>query len=200
VRSRHNSVTLPVVMLGWINDCIEKLVIDKLGVEAWHKIKQKAQCEVEDGGFLKLEAYSDKSTILLAEAVSEVSGQSLADTWELVGRFFIHYVCHEGHNNLISCQGSNLKDWMTNINAIHEHLQSTFPKKMTIPQFWCEDGSAEDGIKDGSLLLHYYSQRGNIFAPVAKGLITEAATFLFQLDIVMDLVQTQGIDGASFTT
>lgn len=47
-------------MLGWINDCVEQLVLDKFGVDAWHLVKEKAGCDTPDGGFLKLEHYSDK--------------------------------------------------------------------------------------------------------------------------------------------
>ena len=91
-------------------------------------------------------------------------------------------------------QGATLKDWMSNINAIHVHLQTTFPKKMIMPQFWCEDG------EDGALLLHYHSQRGNFLAPLAKGLVAEIAQFQFELDIDMTKTATQGVDGAKFTS
>ena len=81
-----------------------------------------------------------------------------------------------------------------NINAIHEHLQTTFPKKMIMPEFWCEE------CPDGALILYYHSRRGNaIFAPIAMGLVTELARFRFELDIDMDRLSTQSVDGAKFT-
>jgi len=183
-------------MLGWINDCVEKLVLEKFGIDAWHIIKQKAGCEVADGCFLKLDHYTDKSTLDLVVAASEVSGLTVPQVLEAFGVFFVHYIRGEGYENLLCCQGSTLKDWMTNINAIHQHLQTTFPKKMVMPQFWCAD--SENG--DGSLMLHYHSRRGNYLAPLAKGLVAEVASFQFQLDIDMELIQTQGVDGANFTT
>ena len=36
-------------MFGWINDCTECLVVSKFGVDTWHKIKEKAGCDVQDG-------------------------------------------------------------------------------------------------------------------------------------------------------
>jgi guanylate cyclase soluble subunit beta len=136
-------------MLGWINDCIEKLVIDKFGVDTWHVIKTKAGCNVPDGGFIKLEHYTDKSTVDLAVATSEVSGLTVDQVFEAVGEFWVHFVNKEGYKILMLCQGSNLKEWMTNINAIHQHLQTTFPNKMVMPQFWCEE------CTDGSGPLSY---------------------------------------------
>jgi len=82
---------------------------------------------------------------------------------------------------------------MININAIHSHLQTTFPKKMIMPEFWCEDRD------DESIILYYQSKRGNFLAPLAKGLVTEFAQTHFQLDIVMDRLTTQGVDQSRFT-
>jgi guanylate cyclase soluble subunit beta len=182
-------------MLGWINDCVEKLVIKRFGVEAWRIVKQKAGCQVADGGFFKLDHYTDKSTIDLVVAASEVSGLSVDDVLEAFGEFFVHYIRDEGYDNLLCCQGSTLKDWMSNINAIHQHLQTTFPKKMIMPEFWCED-STED---DGSLMLHYHSKRGNYLAPLAKGLVSEIASFQFKVHINMERTQTQDVNGAKVT-
>lgn len=182
-------------MLGWINDCIEKLVLAKYGVDAWHVVKQKAGCEVPDGGFLKLDHYTDKSTLDLFAAAGEVAGLTVPQVLETFGEFFVHYIREEGYDDLLCCQGSTLKDWMTNINAIHQHLQTTFPKKMIMPQFWCQDSADSDG----SLVLHYHSRRGNFLAPIAKGLVIEVASFQFKVDIEMELTQTQDVDGARFT-
>ena len=181
-------------MLGWINDCVEKLVLDKFGVDAWHIIKQKAGCDVPDGGFLKLEHYTDKSTIDLVVASSEVSGLSVPQVLEAFGAFFVHYIRGEGYERLLCCQGSTLRDWCCNINAIHQHLQATFPKKMIMPNFWCTDQ------EDGSLILHYYSKRGNLLAPLAKGLVIEIAKFQFDVEIDMTQTHTQDEKGSKVTS
>lgn len=183
-------------MLGWINDCVEKLVISKFGLEAWHTIKRKAGCTVPDGGFYKLDVYTDKSTVDLVVAATEVSGLSAEVVLETFGAFFVEYVRDEGYENLLLCQGSNLKDFMANINAMHQHLQDTFPKKMIMPQFWVED----DESGDGSLLLHYNSKRGSLLAPVAKGVVVQIASCQFGYDIEMKRLRTQGEDGADFTS
>ena len=87
-----------------------------------------------------------------------------------------------------------MKDWATNINAIHSHLQTTFPNKMTMPEFWVEVN------EDNSLNLHYVSARGPILAPVGKGIVMAVAEKEFELDIDMQQLQTQGQNGAKATT
>jgi guanylate cyclase soluble subunit beta len=181
-------------MLGWINDCAEKLVIDKFGLEAWHTVKLKAKCFVEDGGFLKLESYSDQSTIDLVAAASEVSGLTFDEVLEALGEFWAPYVAGEGYENLLWCQGSTLKDWLTNINAIHSHLQTTFPNKMTMPEFWVEMDE-----HDESIILYYLSSRGNYLAPIAKGIVKCVAKAEFDLDIIFDKLTSQGVNGAKVT-
>lgn len=84
---------------------------------------------------------------------------------------------------------------MANINAMHRHLQSTFPKKMTMPQFWVEDHASGDG----SLLLHYHSKRGSFLAPLAKGVVVEIASAQFGYDVNLERLRTQGEEGADFT-
>jgi len=184
-------------MLGYINDCIEKLVMEKFGVALWHNIKEKAGCKVPDGGFLKLEEYPDASTIALVEATSQTLGVSREEVIHLAGRHWVPYIKPQGFDNLLSCQGSTLKDWMTNINSIHKHLQMAFPNKIMMPQFWCED---DDKAQDGSLLLHYFSKRGNMLAPLAQGIVEETAETQFDIEVHMEKLQTQGVNGAEYTT
>ena len=99
-------------MLGWVNDCVEKLVISKFGREKWHAIKHKAGCNVEDDGFFKLDIYTDKSTLELLAAACEVLRMSNDDLLETVGSFFVHYICDEGYETLLHAHGSSLKDWL----------------------------------------------------------------------------------------
>ena len=167
--------------------------MEKFDVAAWHQIKEKAGCDVKDGAFLKLDHYPDSSTYDLVKAAAEVSGLSVDTVLHTFGEYFVEYIIGEGYENLLCCQGSTLKDWMRNINAIHGHLQNTFPKKMIMPEFWCQDND------DGSLLLFYYSKRGSLLAPLAVGIVTEVAKRQFELDIVMDKLATQGEEGSMFT-
>lgn len=180
--------------MGWLNDCLEKLVIDKFGVETWHAVKQASGCDVKDNGFLKLENYHDESTVVLVESISELTGLSIEEVYQFFGAYFVYYSMHEGFENLLFCQGRTLKEWMAGINAVHGHLQTAFPNKMAVPEFWCEENA------DGTLALFYSSSRGSYLVPFAEGLITEVAKLHFELDITMTLMSTQGEAGARFTS
>lgn len=180
-------------MLGWMNDCIEKLVMSKWGIEKWHAVKEEAGCDIKDNGFLKLENYHDESTVVLVEATSDLTGLSIYDVYRSMGTYFVHYISDEGYENLLCCQGHTLKEWMAGINAIHSHLQTTLPNKMMMPEFWCEENA------DGTLSLFYMSSRGSYLSPLAEGLVTEVARLQFDLDITMTLVSLQGEEGARFT-
>jgi hypothetical protein len=81
-------------MLGWINDCIEKLILDKFDVDMWHAVKEKAGLsDTQDGGFLKLEHYSDKSTVDLVEAASQLSGLTVPQVYEVRTAAGCLFVC-----------------------------------------------------------------------------------------------------------
>ena len=180
-------------MLGFMNDCLEKLIISKYGVEKWHAVKEEAGCDVKDNGFLTLENYHDESTVVLAEAIEELTDMTVEDVYRSMGTFFVGYIMEQGYENLLVCQGHTLKEWMQGINSIHSHLQRTFPKKMSMPEFWCEDNA------DGTLALFYMSSRGSYLAPLAEGLVTEVARRQFELDITMTQMSVQGEEGARFT-
>ena len=114
-------------MFGWINDCTESLVCTKFGEEAWHKIKEKAGCTVEDGGFLRYQYYQDSETVDLVVAASEVLNISVDDVLFAFGDYFVGYVKDNGYANVLECLGRNLRDWLSNLNSLHDHLQASYP-------------------------------------------------------------------------
>ena len=126
-------------MFGWINDCTECLVISKFGEETWHKIKQQANCDVADGGFLRYKYYPDGDTVQLVVAASQVLGISVDDVLYAFGDYFIEYVQDNGYSNVLECLGSNMRDWLANLNSLHDHLQASYPKGFVAPVFWSED-------------------------------------------------------------
>jgi hypothetical protein len=89
-------------MLGWMNDCLEKLVVERFGIDAWHEIKTIAKCDVADGGFLRFEEYPDQGVYDLIHAGSKVSGLGVDVLLEEFGRYFVPYISNSGHENLVS--------------------------------------------------------------------------------------------------
>lgn len=187
-------------MFGWINDCTEALVISKFGLEKWHEIKQKAGCNVKDHGFVRHQYYPDSSTVKLVVAASEVLGIPVDGILEAFGQFFMEFVRSNGYENLLRCQGSTLRLWLSNLNALHDHLQSAMPgNSFVAPVFWCEDED-DDVNHDGSILLHYFSKRGSLLVPLVVGVVKEVAVYHFGVEVEMERLNMQDEDGSEFTT
>jgi Haem-NO-binding len=177
-------------MFGWINDCTECLVVSKFGEEKWHKIKEKANCNVVDGGFLRYKYYPDSDTVALVVAASEVLGISVDDVLHAFGDYFIDYVQDNGYSNVLECLGGNLRDWLSNLNSLHDHLQASYPKGFVAPVFWSEDDPSSSA-EEGAILVYYYSQRGCLLVPLVVGLLRKLARSYFGIEICLDRLTLQ---------
>lgn len=182
-------------MLGLINDCAEQLVIQKFGIEAWHEIKSSAGCTVKDYGFEQYGAYPDSATVDIVVAAAEALSVTVDDVLELFGQFFVEYTISKGYDNLLRCQGSTLRLWLSNLNAMHDHLQSSLPAG-NFPVFWCENCTDHEG----SIILHYYSIRGALLGSVAVGIVKKVANLYFDVEVKMDRIAVQGEDESQCTT
>jgi guanylate cyclase soluble subunit beta len=183
-------------MFGWINDCTEKLIVSKFGLETWHEVKKKAGCLVEDGGFVRHEYYPDESTVQLVVAASGILGLTVDQVLEAFGTYFMEFTRAEGFENLLQCQGNTLQSWLSNMNALHDHLESSLPRGMVKPVFWCED---DDDNNEGAMIFHYYSKRGNLLVPIVVGVVKEVARYHFELAVEMEMLQKQAVEGATYT-
>eukprot|EP00339_Tiarina_fusa_P001254 CAMPEP_0117028340 /NCGR_PEP_ID=MMETSP0472-20121206/20616_1 /TAXON_ID=693140 ORGANISM="Tiarina fusus, Strain LIS" /NCGR_SAMPLE_ID=MMETSP0472 /ASSEMBLY_ACC=CAM_ASM_000603 /LENGTH=524 /DNA_ID=CAMNT_0004735803 /DNA_START=124 /DNA_END=1698 /DNA_ORIENTATION=+ len=195
-------------MFGWINDCTECLVTSKFGEDTWHDIKVKAGCNVPDGGFLRYKYYPDGDTVELVVAASEVLDD---DVLYAFGDYFIDYVKDNGYSNVLECLGSNMRDWLSNLNSLHDHLQASYPKGFVAPVFWSEDdveapsvvtGLTHQAENSNAILVHYYSKRGSLLVPLVVGLLKKVAMVYFEIDINVEQLQLQdeeqGINNTSW--
>ena len=183
-------------MFGWINDCTECLVVSKFGEDTWHKIKEKANCDVPDGGFLRYKYYHDSETVTLVVAASEVLGITVDEVLYAFGQYFLDYVRDNGYSNVLECLGSNMRDWLSNLNSLHDHLQASYPEGFIAPVFWSED----DPEVDGAILVHYHSRRGSLLVPLVHGLVMKVGLDYFDIEINMEQLQLQDENEARNTT
>lgn len=182
-------------MLGLINDCAEQLVITKFGLDAWHAIKESANCSVKDYGFEQHGHYPDSATVDIVVAAAAALNVTVDDVLELFGQFFLQYTIDKGYDNLLRCQGSTLRLWLSNLNAMHDHLQSSMPTG-SFPVFWCENCETNKG----SIILHYYSVRGALLGSVVVGITKEVAKTYFDVEVDMVKLATQGEEGSECST
>jgi guanylate cyclase soluble subunit beta len=143
-------------MYGWIHACLEKMILALHGEEIWAKIKNTAGCEVKTGDWIRYDNYSDDETFALVEASCKVLNTDSDTILELFGKYFMEYVREEGYANMLTVLGSDLREWLTNVNDLHSHLRSSLPNAM-FPEFLCvNDDEAVLGVE--SMILHYYSK------------------------------------------
>ncbi|CAJ1965011.1 unnamed protein product [Cylindrotheca closterium] len=185
-------------MYGLIFEVLEDFVVDMHGTEAWHKIKEIAGCKTDDQAFLRRANYDDEELFALVDAAASLLKVSSSDVLKAYGRYFlIKKLSGGGYSELLKCQGSTLRQWLSNLNAMHEYIKRSFPGEGFIaPIFWCED--CEDF--NGSILLHYYSMRGNRLVQMVVGIVEELAIQHFDLEVKMNQTSLQGEGGAAFTT
>lgn len=112
-------------MHGWFLDCVEKLILDKYGEEIWLQIKTKASCKVENGGWIRLQHYSDDLCYKLFAAADEVLE---LNSMELFGQYFGgHYLIKQGYQNVLRCKNRSLKEWLNSVNDMHDNFKSRLP-------------------------------------------------------------------------
>jgi guanylate cyclase soluble subunit beta len=167
------------------------------GLDTWHAIKEKAGCEVEDEAFVTRTYYRYDTWVDLINAASDQLDMSSSDILESYGHFNIKYHFDNGYGALLKCQGSTLRQWLSNLNAMHDHVQKSFPgDNYCPPVFWCEDCDEVEG----SILLHYTSKRGNLLAPWVVGIVEEIAVTFFEVDVKMDQLVLQAENGPASTS
>jgi hypothetical protein len=177
-------------MFGWINDCTECLVVAQYGEETWHRIKEEASCNVPDGGFLRYKYYHDRETVDLLVAAAKVLEITVDDVLYAFGGYFLGYVRDNGYSNVLECLGSNMRDWLSNLNSLHDHLVASYPEGFIAPVFWSED----DHEQEGAILVHYHSRRGPLLVPMVVSLLEAIGKDYFDLEIKLEEIQIQDDD------
>jgi len=195
-------------MYGLVFELVEAFVLEQSNGESlWHAVKAKAGCGVQNGQFLRRSYHDDQELLDLIEAAADVLGLSSTEVLESFGHFwFRHHSTKGGQADLLKAQGATLRTWLSNLNAMHDHIQKSFPsskrRPFHAPVFWCEDCQDDNNetSNTSSILLHYFSQRGNVLAPMVVGIVTELALEQFQIKITMTQTKLQGVDQSEFTT
>ena len=103
----------------------------------------------------------------------------MEDILERFGVHFFETIKVSGHQNLIKALGHNLYGFLMNLDALHDHLMSTY-KEMWAPSFRCEK------LGTSGLVLHYYSKREGL-AAIVIGIVMAAARQFFKLDVAVKL-------------
>jgi hypothetical protein len=173
-------------MYGWINGCLEDLVVEVYGVDIWEQIKLDANCNVPTGDFFRSVNYDDESTFNLVASACKILDTTSDVILETFGRHFIQFLEQNGYESTMKSQGNTLREWIKNVNEPHRLLRSRFPR-CHLPEFWTENDDSDEFGE--TVLVHYYSTRGSVFTSVVVGIIKEAAKRYFDREVAMELVR-----------
>ncbi|XP_039695338.1 guanylate cyclase soluble subunit beta-2-like [Pteropus medius] len=162
---------------GFINTCLQSLVIEKFGEETWEKLK--ASAEVQDA-FMTYTVYDDLITIKLIQEACKVLGVSMEAILKLFGEYFFKFCKKSGYDRMLRTLGGNLTEFIENLDALHSYLALSY-KEMNAPSFRLERGA------DRKILLHYYSDRSGL-CHIVPGIIEAVAKDFFNIDVAMNIL------------
>ena len=148
-------------MYGMVNKAIQDLVTSKFGEDKWIAIKNKVG--FEDDFFISMQSYPDQLTYDLVGATAETLKLEPGDVLEAFGEYWILYTAEEGYGEMLALSGSTLKEFLGNLNMLHERITHIMPN-LQPPKFSVEE------ISENEVNLTYESDREGL-APMVVGLL-----------------------------
>ncbi|XP_042342886.1 guanylate cyclase soluble subunit beta-2-like [Plectropomus leopardus] len=166
-----------LLFYGFINTCLKSLVVEKFGEETWVKLRDEAG--VQDT-FLTYEVYKDEITMKLLAETCKLLGIKPEVVLRQFGEYFFEFCKRSGYDHMLRTVGGNLFEFTENLDALHGYLTLSY-KEMNAPSFRVERNP------DGTMLLHYYSDRKGL-CHIVPGIIGAVAKDFFNSDITMEIV------------
>ncbi|KAG0419216.1 hypothetical protein HPB47_004272 [Ixodes persulcatus] len=177
---------------GFVNHALELLVLRKYGAETWEQIKREAEIEME-GQFLVRLVYDDEITYSLVLAAEKVLDTPAEEILEMFGRMFFDFCQESGYDKILQVLGATPRDFLQNLDALHDHLATIYPG-MRAPSFRCTERP-----EDGTLVLHYYSEREGL-EPIVIGIVKAVASKLHHTEVQVEQImgKEDGLDHVQF--
>ncbi|KAL1431390.1 hypothetical protein MTO96_014242 [Rhipicephalus appendiculatus] len=164
---------------GFIHCALEDLVTKKFGADTWKMLLEKSGITMHGASFLMHKVYTDDMTLKLVAAACEVLGLDLDTCLEAFGEHFLYFCQQHGYDHILRVLGSNMADFLTNLDNLHDHLASTYPG-MRAPSFRVTPGPS------GQILLHYYSDRKGLH-PIVLGIVKVVGKEFFNTEVRADI-------------
>ncbi|XP_023282704.1 guanylate cyclase soluble subunit beta-2-like [Seriola lalandi dorsalis] len=159
---------------GFINSCLQSLVVERFGQETWDKLSSLPG--VQDT-FMTYTVYDDILTLRLVEEVCSLLDVSADVFLKLFGEHFFNFCKQAGYDTMLRTLGGNLIEFIGNLDALHSYLALSY-QEMNAPSFRVE---MTDG---GKMLLHYYSDRKGLH-PIVPGIMEAVAREFFDSKVTM---------------
>lgn len=110
----------------------------------------------------------------------------------MFGEQFLLSCQESGYAKTLQLLGRSLQDFLTNLDALHDHLSIIYPQ-MDAPSFRCTAG-----VKKSEFLLHYYSDRPSL-ENIVKGIVKSVAREYYHVELEMKVMVKKGDKGSDHT-
>ena len=161
-------------MYGLINNSLKNMILEQFGEQQWQQVLESSG--VPEDSFLTMRSYDDSVTYSLAGAASEVLGAPVEACLEMFGEYWVLETASKSYGMLLDAAGKDMMEFLSNINALHDRITSTFLNYIP-PEFFVEK-------KGNHYLIHYMSTREGL-TPFVVGLLKGLAKrFNIKLDIL----------------
>lgn len=148
-------------MYGLVNKAMQELVTAAFGEETWNDIRKKAGFDEEE--FIGLKSYPDSLTYDLLRIGSEKLGVPQEALLEKFGEQWISHTAANGYANVLNLGGSNMIDFLHNLNSIHSKITHLMPS-MKPPEFRVKNEYVT------RIELLYFSERPGL-QPMVTGIL-----------------------------
>lgn len=102
---------------------------------------------------------------------------------EMFGKMFFEFCQESGYDEILKVLGGTTHDFLENLDALHDHLATIYPG-MRAPSFRCSK------LDDGTLVLHYYSEREGL-ENIVIGIVKTVAKSLHNADIEVKVIKAK---------
>ena len=113
------------------------------------------------------------------------AGLDAATIMEMFGEKFLLSCQESGYAKTLQLLGRSLQDFLTNLDALHDHLSIIYPQ-MDAPSFRCTSGA-----KKSEFLLHYYSDRDSL-EHIVMGIVKSVAREYYHVELEMKVMVKKG--------
>ena len=103
----------------------------------------------------------------------------------MFGEQFLLWCQESGYAKTLQLLGRSLRDFLTNLDALHDHLSIIYPQ-MDAPSFRCTEGDNKY-----EFMLHYYSERDGL-ENIVMGIVKSVAREYYKVEVDIQLRAKKG--------
>jgi len=166
-------------MHGLIHVVLKDFILSRFGEGTWRSVLGELRV-TDDAAVLDLKQYDDAISVAAVHAVVTVLATTWDDALRALGAHLVEYTYTGGHLRMLESMGDNLKEFLRNLNHMHNHLERKMRGSM-FPSFHITDE------EEGGFRLSYASVRGTALAALVEGVLPAAARLLHAQAVAMQL-------------